>query len=62
MSEIKLGFAVVVAANQMLKAWHIDKRSPERNKVHTCCEGTAPMDDGCGYVVNGQDFDGVDVE
>lgn len=61
-SKIKLGFAVVVAANQTLKAWYIDKRSSERNKVHTCRDGTAPMDDGCGYVVNGQDFEGGDVE
>lgn len=59
-SKIKL--AVVVAANQTLTAWYIDKRSSERNKVHTCCEGTAPMDGSCGYVVNGQDFEGVHVE
>jgi hypothetical protein len=37
-SKIKLGVAVVVAANQTSKAWYIDKRSSERNKVHTCCE------------------------
>ena len=62
MSKINLGFAVLVAANQTWKAWYIDKRSFGRDKVHTCCDGSILCGDVCGYVVNGQDFEGVDVE
>jgi hypothetical protein len=61
-SKINLGFAVLVAANQTWKAWYIDKRSFGRDKVHTCCDGSILCGDVCGYVVNGQDFEGVDVE